>query len=113
MLHSRYGPCNLRNADCRIASVADASDFLPTKENEPPYVRPPQAATEDAAAAARRHLLQFQIRRLDVPFELAEALRDQLKAADWEVTWVPFPGGHGIPADVLMAVSKLVPEWLR
>jgi phospholipase/carboxylesterase len=48
-----------------------------------------------------------------LPFALAEALRDQLMAAAWEVTWVPFPGGHGIPADVLMAVSKLVPEWLR
>jgi len=48
-----------------------------------------------------------------LPFELAEALRDQLKAADWEVTWVPFPGGHGIPIDVLKAASALLPEWLR
>jgi phospholipase/carboxylesterase len=48
-----------------------------------------------------------------LPFGLAEALRDQLRAAEWEVTWVPFAGGHGIPIDVLKAVSTLLPKWLQ
>ncbi len=48
-----------------------------------------------------------------LPYSIAEELRDQLIAAQWELTWVPFPGGHEIPIDVLKAASIVVPEWLR
>ena len=48
-----------------------------------------------------------------LPYSLAEALRDQLNNAGWQLSWVPFPGGHGIPFDVVRAVSTLLPEWLK
>ena len=48
-----------------------------------------------------------------LPFSVAEALRDQLIDAQWELTWVPFHGGHGIPIDVLTAAASVLPEWLR
>lgn len=40
-----------------------------------------------------------------LPFHLAEALRDRLQAAKLAVTWVPFPGGHEIPRDVLTRLA--------
>lgn len=36
-----------------------------------------------------------------LPFRIAEDLRDQLRAASADVTWVPFAGGHEIPWPVL------------
>ena len=48
-----------------------------------------------------------------LPYSVAEALRDQLIASGWDLTWVPFPGGHGIPIEVLRAVSSVLPDWLR
>jgi phospholipase/carboxylesterase len=48
-----------------------------------------------------------------LPYSLAEALRDQLNNAGWQLSWVPFLGGHGIPLDVVRAVSTLLPEWLK
>ena len=43
-----------------------------------------------------------------LPFALAEALRDRLKAANLPVTWVPFPGAHEIPRDVLERLSMFL-----
>jgi phospholipase/carboxylesterase len=43
-----------------------------------------------------------------LPFAIAEALRDQLRAAGATVDWQPFIGGHEIPALVLDAVSAFV-----
>ena len=48
-----------------------------------------------------------------LPYSIAEALRDQLNSAGWQMSWVPFPGGHGIPLDVVRAASTLLPEWLK
>jgi len=36
-----------------------------------------------------------------LPFRIAEDLRDQLRAASADLTWVPFAGGHEIPWPVL------------
>ncbi len=43
-----------------------------------------------------------------LPFVASEQLRDRLRAAGLEVTWVPFPGGHAIPPEVLTAVGGLI-----
>jgi phospholipase/carboxylesterase len=43
-----------------------------------------------------------------LPFAVAEALRDQLRAAGAEVDWHPFRGGHEIPMEVLEAVARLL-----
>jgi phospholipase/carboxylesterase len=43
-----------------------------------------------------------------LPFAIAEALRDQLRAAGATVDWQPFIGGHEIPALVLDSVSAFV-----
>jgi phospholipase/carboxylesterase len=40
-----------------------------------------------------------------LPFGIAEALREQLRAAGREVTWVPFDDGHGIPLEVLTRLN--------
>ena len=45
-----------------------------------------------------------------LPFAIAEALRDQLRAAGAVVDWHPFLGGHEIPPMVLDAVGALVLE---
>jgi phospholipase/carboxylesterase len=47
-----------------------------------------------------------------LPYSVAEALRDHLQSAGWQLSWVPFSGGHGIPLDVVRAISALLPEWL-
>jgi phospholipase/carboxylesterase len=43
-----------------------------------------------------------------LPFSLAEELRDLLVGAGLELDWVPFPGGHGIPAPALMRLGALL-----
>lgn len=43
-----------------------------------------------------------------LPFVASEQLRDRLRAAGLDVTWVPFAGGHAIPPEVLTAVGALV-----
>lgn len=43
-----------------------------------------------------------------LPFVLAEELREMLLAAELDVTWVPFAGGHGIPAAALQAFAELL-----
>lgn len=43
-----------------------------------------------------------------LPFDAAEILRDQLKAAGAVVDWQPFPGGHEIPQRVIAAVEQLL-----
>jgi phospholipase/carboxylesterase len=48
-----------------------------------------------------------------LPYSIAEALRDQLNKAGWKVSWISFPGGHGIPLEVLRKASALIPEWLK
>jgi phospholipase/carboxylesterase len=43
-----------------------------------------------------------------LPFEVAEALRDQLTEAGLKVDWVPFQGGHEIPPEVLDHAGRLI-----
>lgn len=43
-----------------------------------------------------------------LPFPLAERLRDHLKAAGLEVTFLPFHGQHQIPASMLQHLSQLL-----
>jgi phospholipase/carboxylesterase len=43
-----------------------------------------------------------------LPFAVAEALRDMLRAAGLEVTWCPFRGGHEIPPNVLEGLARFV-----
>jgi phospholipase/carboxylesterase len=43
-----------------------------------------------------------------LPFSLAERLRDHLKTAGWEHTWVPFRGMHEIPHSVLDATAAFL-----
>jgi phospholipase/carboxylesterase len=44
----------------------------------------------------------------DLAFSAAEALKDDLVAAGWDVTWVPFDGGHEIPLVVWRAFKRWV-----
>jgi phospholipase/carboxylesterase len=43
-----------------------------------------------------------------LPFPIAELLRDELKAAGANVTWIEFLGGHEIPPPVLDGVTQLL-----
>jgi phospholipase/carboxylesterase len=43
-----------------------------------------------------------------LPFPVAEVLRDELKAAGANLSWIDFPGGHEIPPQVLAGVTKLI-----
>ena len=43
-----------------------------------------------------------------LPFEVAEQLRDELRAAKIDVTWVPFRGGHGIPEQVVDGLAPFL-----
>ncbi len=43
-----------------------------------------------------------------LPFAAAEALVGMLRAAAWDVTFVPFAGGHAIPFEALAAAAKLI-----
>jgi phospholipase/carboxylesterase len=47
-----------------------------------------------------------------LPYSVAESLRDKLVAAEWDITWTSFPGGHGIPTEVVKSVSTALPRWL-
>ncbi len=47
-----------------------------------------------------------------LPFFAAEKLRDKLRAAGLDVTWVPFTGGHGIPPAVLEALVAFLGQAL-
>ena len=48
-----------------------------------------------------------------LPFALAEALRDAMKAAGLEVEWVPFSGGHGVAPQVIDALNGFVRRCLK
>jgi|WetSurMetagenome_2_1015567.scaffolds.fasta_scaffold210417_2 phospholipase/carboxylesterase len=43
-------------------------------------------------------------------FDLAERLRKELDAAGLDVTFVPFAGGHDIPAEVVIALGKFLAQ---
>jgi phospholipase/carboxylesterase len=45
-----------------------------------------------------------------LPFQAAEGLVGMLRAAAWDVTFVPFAGGHAIPFEALAAAAKLISE---
>ncbi len=47
-----------------------------------------------------------------LPFMLARQLHDEVLRAQWNSTFVPYEGSHGIPPDVLRAIGDLVPQWL-
>ena len=48
-----------------------------------------------------------------LPFSISSDLKDTLKKAGFEVTWVPFHGGHGIPPEVLAALSNFLRQSLH
>lgn len=61
--------------------------------------------------ASRRGLRVLQSHGQDdpiLPFAIAEKLRDALRAAGLDVTWLPFRGGHGIPPSVTDALGALL-----
>ena len=43
-----------------------------------------------------------------LPFAIAELLRDELRTAGANVTWIEFAGGHEIPPPVLDGVTKVL-----
>ena len=43
-----------------------------------------------------------------LPFAAAERFRSKLEAAGVRVTWVPFDGGHDIPATVVIALNRFI-----
>lgn len=43
-----------------------------------------------------------------LPFDVAARFRQQLEAAGIAVTWVPFEGGHEIPAVVVVALNQFI-----
>jgi phospholipase/carboxylesterase len=65
----------------------------------------------DALFDRRRDLSVFMSHgRADplLPFSVAERLRDTLVAHGWQVEWVPFDGGHGIPPSVTDKLSAFL-----
>jgi phospholipase/carboxylesterase len=47
-----------------------------------------------------------------LPFALADRLQSELTRAGWDVDWVPFVGGHGIPPKATVAAGRLVTRQL-
>ncbi len=43
-----------------------------------------------------------------LPFAIADRFRTKLQAAGMDVTWVPFDGGHEIPASVVEALNAFL-----
>ena len=43
-----------------------------------------------------------------LPFAVADRFRQKLQRAGLQVTWVPFAGGHEIPAEVVVALNKFL-----
>jgi phospholipase/carboxylesterase len=61
--------------------------------------------------AARRGLPVFQSHGTHdavLPYERALAQRELLEAAGLDLTWLPFPGGHELPANVLAALGAFI-----
>jgi len=61
--------------------------------------------------ASRRHLPVFIAHgRNDgvLSFAIAERFQQRLKASGIDVTWLPFEGGHDIPAEVVAGVNAFV-----
>jgi phospholipase/carboxylesterase len=48
------------------------------------------------------------VRDTVLPFDLAERARDEMIAAGMSVTFVPFEGGHDIPAEVVIALNDFL-----
>jgi phospholipase/carboxylesterase len=45
-----------------------------------------------------------------LPFEVADRYRRKLEAAGLKVTWVPFDGGHEVPAEVVVALNAFLSQ---
>jgi phospholipase/carboxylesterase len=85
--------------DRRLAGIALLSGTLVAQDEWSPLV------------ARRRGLPVFQSHGSDdsmLSFAQAEKLRDMLREGGADVTWVPFRGGHQIPAPVIDALGR----WL-
>jgi phospholipase/carboxylesterase len=68
-------------------------------------------ASWETGFASRRGLPVFisHGRRDEIlPFEVADRYRRKLEAAGLDVTWVPFDGGHQVPADVVVALNAFL-----
>jgi phospholipase/carboxylesterase len=72
-----------------------------TLTDEPSWTR--LAARRQGLRVVQSHGRQDPI----LPYANAEALRDVLKGAGCDVTFLPFAGGHTIPEDALSAISSL------
>ncbi len=48
-----------------------------------------------------------------LPFEVADRMRTKLAAAGLDVTWVPFDGGHEMPAEVVVRLNKFTSDCIR
>ena len=70
----------------------------------------------NAAMRARRGLPVFIAhgRRDNVlPFDIAERVQQTMRAAGLNVTWIPFEGGHEIPAEVVDALNDFLATAAR
>jgi phospholipase/carboxylesterase len=68
-------------------------------------------AAWERGLAARRGLPVFVSHgQTDVilPFTVADRFRQKLQRAGLRVTWVPFPGGHEIPSEVVVALNTFL-----
>ncbi|MEO7112218.1 MAG: dienelactone hydrolase family protein [Polyangiaceae bacterium] len=66
--------------------------------------------------ASKKSIPIFQSHGKDdpiLPFEVAEQLRDELEAAGFAVTFIPFRGGHGIPNEVIDGLGPFLRNALK
>ncbi|HEV3191816.1 MAG TPA: hypothetical protein VGY54_15000 [Polyangiaceae bacterium] len=61
-----------------------------------------------AARRALRVFISHGRQDDDLSFDVAEAFQAELAAAGWDVTWLPFDGGHEVPIVVWRAFKR----WL-
>lgn len=48
-----------------------------------------------------------------LPFDIADRYRSKLEAAGVRVTWIPFDGGHEIPAVVVQRLNEFIEKLPR
>ena len=71
-----------------------------------------EAAWEQGLAARRGLPVFVSHGRTDVilPFTVADRFRQKLQRAGLLVTWLPFAGGHEIPAEVVVALNQFLQQ---
>jgi phospholipase/carboxylesterase len=62
-----------------------------------------------AARSGLRALISHGRLDADLSFDVSARFQGELQAAGWDVTWLPFDGGHEVPLVIWRALKK----WLR